>query len=50
MVQLENGSWRATIGFESRQIHLGVFLSYEDAVKAREEAEIKYLGKVKNAY
>lgn len=36
--------WIASIHFDYKQIHLGYFTNFEDAVKAREEAEIKYYG------
>lgn len=35
----ENGRWRASIGFRGRLYSLGSFLSYEEAVEARLEAE-----------
>jgi hypothetical protein len=39
--------WIAAIVVDNRQIHLGYFVNFEDAVKAREEAEIKYYGELK---
>lgn len=36
--------WKAYITCNTEQIHLGTFLLYEDAVKAREEAERIYFG------
>jgi hypothetical protein len=36
--------WTAAIGAEFRLIHLGTFNTFEDALIAREEAEIKYYG------
>lgn len=39
-----SGKWCAKISFEGRQISLGTYVSFEDAVKAREEAELKYYG------
>lgn len=36
--------WKAYIQNDNQKIHLGTFLVYEDAVKARERAEIKYFG------
>ena len=36
--------WKAYIQNDNQKIHLGTFLVYEDAVKAREKAEIKYYG------
>ena len=38
----ENGKWRASIGFQGKVYNLGTFADYEDAVKARLEAEKKY--------
>ena len=35
----ENNRWRASIGFRGKIYNLGTFLNYEDAVKARLEAE-----------
>ena len=39
--------WIAAIVVDKRQIHLGYFVNFEDAVKAREYAEIKYYGELK---
>lgn len=39
--------WIASIGLGYKLIHLGYFSNYEDAVKAREEAEERYFGKYK---
>ena len=36
--------WHALIGFDKKYINLGYYEKYEDAVKAREEAEEKYQG------
>lgn len=36
--------WKAYIQNDNQKIHLGTFLVYEEAVKARERAEIKYFG------
>lgn len=42
---IENiGKYRAYITVNRKQIHLGCYHSYEDAVKAREEGELKYYG------
>lgn len=38
------GMWRARISKDKQEIHLGLFETFEDAVKAREEAELKYFG------
>lgn len=34
--------WRARIRFNNKEIHLGLFKNFNDAVKARKDAEIKY--------
>ncbi len=34
--------WRATICFQGRRIYLGKFVQFEDAVRARKAAEVKY--------
>ena len=36
--------WKASININKKQVHLGTFLLYEDAVKCREAAEEKYYG------
>lgn len=36
------GRWMATIGFQGKNIYLGVYDKLEDAVKARKIAEEKY--------
>lgn len=36
------GKWRARIQTEGRQIHIGMFEKFEDAVVARREAEKRY--------
>lgn len=36
--------WTAAIGLYNELIHLGTFVTFEDAVAAREAAEIKYYG------
>jgi hypothetical protein len=36
------GRWIAAIALHQKQIHLGYFRNFEDAVKARKEAEKKY--------
>lgn len=43
----ESGTWRAKISYNGVTYNLGNFSSYEEAVKAREEAEIKYHGYIK---
>jgi len=42
-----SGKWGANIGKGGKRIWLGTFTSFEDAVKAREEAELKYFGFIK---
>lgn len=39
-----NCCWRAYISINKRQVLLGYFDNYDDAVKAREEGELKYYG------
>lgn len=39
-----SGKWMAYIGVNNKRIHLGYFDTEEEAIKAREEAEIKYFG------
>lgn len=39
--------WIAAIVYQQKQIHLGYFLNFEDAVKAREMAELKYFGELR---
>ncbi|MOA30460.1 AP2 domain protein [compost metagenome] len=39
--------WEAYISFNNEFIKLGYFNSFEDACKAREEAELKYYGYTK---
>lgn len=39
--------WAASIRANGKSIHLGVFENFEDAVKARKAAEIKYYGRNK---
>lgn len=40
----QNEKWSAEIHVENQHIRLGMFSNFEDAVKAREEAELKYYG------
>lgn len=40
----QNEKWSAEIHVENQHIRLGMFCNFEDAVKAREEAELKYYG------
>lgn len=39
-----SNKWVSQIGFEGKVVFLGSFKNFEDAVKARKEAEIKYYG------
>lgn len=38
------GMWSAEIHVQNKHIRLGMFAKFEDAVKSREEAELKYYG------
>lgn len=38
------GKWRARINLNQKEIRLGHYKSFEDAVKARKQAEIEYFG------
>tara|TARA_Y100000114_G_C11764120_1_gene332398 strand:- start:72368 stop:73282 length:915 start_codon:yes stop_codon:yes gene_type:complete len=42
--QLRNGNWQAIIGYYKERIVLAYDVSFEEAVKAREDAELKYYG------
>lgn len=42
--QLQNGNWKAQIGYYKENIILAYDVSFEDACKAREEGELKYYG------
>ena len=44
----KDGRWLARIGFQGKQINLGSFIDYDSAVKARQAAEIKYFGFLKD--
>lgn len=46
-VYFAEGVWRATINHDSKRYDLGRFQMFEDAVKAREIAELKYFGFIK---
>ena len=41
--KLQN-KWSAEIHHQGRHIRLGMFVNFDDAVKARKEAELKYYG------
>ena len=36
------GKWKASVGYNGKDIHLGFFDKIEDAIKARKEADRKY--------
>lgn len=40
----KNGTWIARIGHNKKRLYLGSFLTFEDAVEARKQAEEKYFG------
>lgn len=40
----KNNNWNAIIGYNGKNIHLGTFYNFEDAVKARLDAELFYFG------
>lgn len=41
--------WEARIGYKNKSIYLGIYKNKEDAIKARQEAEIKYFGEFRRA-
>jgi hypothetical protein len=41
---INEGKWKAYICYNNKRIHLGTFVNKEDAINARQEAEIKYFG------
>ena len=45
---VESGLWESRISFEKRIIIQGRFTTFEEAVTAREAAELKYYGEIKN--
>lgn len=40
----KTGKWKATIKVNKKKVHLGTFVSKEDAIIARLKAEKKYYG------
>ena len=44
----QTNKWRAYIEYNQKYIHLGLFDTKEDAIKARKQAEIKYFGEYRN--
>lgn len=48
--ELKSGEgFQAAIMFEKKRIHLGTFQSFKEAKHARECAELKYLGEIKDS-
>lgn len=45
-----SGKWRVTIGFENKNIYIGLFKSFEEACKRRNQAEKKYFGRFAHSY
>lgn len=46
--ELKSGEgFQACIMFQKKRIHLGTFQTFEEAKEAREQAELKYLGNIK---
>ena len=48
-VRLERGKWLTSITVDGKMVRLGVYDNYDDAVKARIDAEKKYWGKYRMA-
>ena len=46
----ENNRWWAYIDINNSRINLGYFIDYDEAVKVRKEAEIKYFGEYRNKH
>lgn len=44
----KNNNYMAKIGYRNRCIYLGSYVTFEDAVEAREKAELKYFGELAN--
>lgn len=40
--------WAASIQYRNKSYHLGLFEKYEDAVSSREQAELKFYGKIRS--
>ena len=43
-----DNKWQSRISVKGRRISLGMYKSLDDAIKARQEAEIKYYGELKH--
>lgn len=46
----DKNKWDVRIGFQKKQIHIGYFKDFEDAVKARKRAEEQYFEPILNKY
>ena len=47
--ELKSGEgFQASIMFQKQRIHLGTFPAFEEAKAAREQAELRYLGEIKD--
>ena len=44
---VDKNKWVASIGFKNKFIYLGAYATFEEAVSARESAEIEYYGYTK---
>lgn len=44
----KSGKWVARIGLNSKRITIGTYDNFEDAVKARKDAEMTYYGEFSN--
>jgi hypothetical protein len=42
--QIRNGTWQARVTVNYKEIHLGTFATFEEAVKAREEFNVTNIG------
>ncbi len=42
--------WQVKLGFNNKNIYIGRFLTKEEAIKARKEAELKYYGQFSRFY
>lgn len=47
---VEKQKWAAQIGFDKKNIHLGRFDNFDEAVVARKDAEKKYFGEFSYEY